>query len=170
MQVTYQLTEEDCRQGLKTIHKTALSRWGSRILIAFEILVVLFWLGLLVVDPNGNAFKNLLPLAVIFIVALAATCFLPYVTRSTLRKHLQHTPSAKVPTTLTVSETGLHFQSDYADSTIVWSAFIRWAEVKSVFGLFTAPKFCIVVPKNAFGAGDVDRFRETLRQHIPGLR
>jgi asparagine N-glycosylation enzyme membrane subunit Stt3 len=167
MQVTYQLTDEDYRQGLQLIRQPAWLRLGFYIVTGFYVLALLLWLAFRIKDPNGNAVKNLQPLVILFAAWIAIFGLRPYMTRRAIRKQLQNTPSAGVPTTLTISETGLHFHSAYADATTSWSSYVKWAEGKTVFALFTGPKFVTIVPKGVFADGDIERFRELVSRSIP---
>jgi hypothetical protein len=167
MQVTYQLTDEDHRQGLRLIRQPAWLRLGFYVVTGFYVLALLLWLAFRIEDPNSNAVKNLQPLVYFFVVWIAICGFGPYMTRRAIRKQLENTPSAGVPTTLTVSETGLQFHSAYTDATTSWSSFIKWAEGNTVFALFTGPKFVTIVPKKVFADGDLERFRALLSRSIP---
>src|SRR5437868_5599091 len=117
MQITYQLADEDYRDGLRTICATSFSKWTPRIAVAFELLIVPTWLTSRWWDGTGNVFSNLTPL-VVFITAFLVLSFLtPRRVLMNVRKQLQQTPAAKAPTTLTVLDSGLHAHSEYTDST-----------------------------------------------------
>jgi YcxB-like protein len=165
IEITYQLTIDEYYRGLRTV-RTKAYVWGVRLIIACAIASIVVELALLVFDKQGRAFSNLLPLAAISVLYLAVFCVLPLVTRSTLRKQMKGTPAALVPLTLRVSDSGLQFHSQYSDSTIAWSSFVRWVETESVFTIFPAPKLCHVVPKRAFSSDELNGFRELLRQKI----
>ena len=166
MQITYQLTDEDYRQGLQMIRQPAWMRLGFYSVTVVYVLAVLVGLAFRIEDPNSNAVKNLQPLVVIFAIWIALIGLRPNRIRRAIRKQLQNTPSAGVPTTLTISETGLQFHSAYTDATQSWSSFIKWAEGNSVFALFTGPKFVTIVPKRGFADGDLERFRDIVNRSI----
>jgi len=163
MQVAYQLTVEDHYRGFKLVR---VRRWRWWLGVVFAVLIVVSWLVLLILEPDRSVTRTLRPLALFCAVLLISACLLPHIVRASIRKQARKTPSAMKQMTLTVSDSGLHFHSDFVDSTIAWSSFIRWREDEAVFVLFTGPRFGIIIPKHAFAAECLAQFRETLKQSI----
>jgi len=73
---------------------------------------------------------------------------------------------AQSPITVDIAESGLRFHSAHADSNVAWSAYVGWAESKSVFVIMPQPRIYVTIPKRAFEDEQVGEFRETLRCNI----
>ena len=167
MQFTYQLTEEDYSQGFKIVCEPAWVRLGFRLGAVLYAAVALLWLGFRIEDPDNRSIQDFQPFIVLLTTWIGVMSVLPYLRRRAMRKQLQRTPSARVPITLTVSDRGLHFHSEYTDSVLSWPSFIKWREGDAIFAFFTGPKVVTIVPKRVFGAGDLEIFRDTVSRSIP---
>ena len=82
------------------------------------------------------------------------------------RTQFRGSPSAQSPITIEASDVGLALHSAYADSKVSWSAYVAWAEGKSVFVILPQPRIYIPIPKRAFHDEQLAEFRETLRRNI----
>jgi hypothetical protein len=82
------------------------------------------------------------------------------------RRQFQNNPTVQSPITLSASEQGLEFHSQHTDARIAWSAYVAWAEAKSVFIIMPQPRIYSTIPKRAFGADQIGEFREMLRDNI----
>ena len=123
MEVTYQLTPEDFRQGIMAHRrKNARSRWGFR--VVFGIVAVMLSMGLimLALRPSSSTFQNVRPMLIVCAVWLAILWFAP---RLSARSQFRGTPAAQGPITLGISEGGLQLRSPHSDSTLQWSADIH---------------------------------------------
>ncbi len=75
--------------------------------------------------------------------------------------------------TIEASDAGLAVHSAYGESKVSWSAYMAWAEVKSVFVILPQPRIYVPIPERAFTAEQLNEFRELLRRNIepqPNLR
>lgn len=118
---------------------------------------------LLILAPHSDAFRNLNPLYILFILWTIIFWASPY---RSARSQFRGSPSAKAHITLDVTDAGLHFRSQHTDSKVGWSAYVKWLEEKAIFALFPNPKVFIVIPKRAFTADQMSEFRELLREHV----
>jgi YcxB-like protein len=164
MEVSYQLTVDDYRQAMKAYRtRTAHLRWILRFGIAFVLLVLSTGVVLLIVAPHSNAFQNLVPLYVLFLIWIVVWWGAPFLSA---RSQFRGSPSVQTPLKLEVTDTGLHFCSQLSDSRVAWATYVRWVEGNAVFVLFSNPKIMVVVPKRAFSFDQVNEFRELLRSKV----
>jgi hypothetical protein len=68
--------------------------------------------------------------------------------------------------TADISEEGVHVVTDFEDTHLKWSALLRFLESDRIFMFFHSELIFSVVPKRAFGAGEIEPFRELLRRKI----
>ena len=164
MEVTYELAVDDFRRAIKAHRaRTPFLRWTVRFGAGFAILVLATGAILFILEPHSAAFHNLIPLYVVFILWILIVWASPYLSA---RSQFRGSPSAKVPITLDVNDSGLQFHSQHGDSKVVWSAYVKWLEERTIFALFPTPKIYIVIPKRAFTVDQVSEFRELLREHV----
>lgn len=164
MEVNYQLTVDDFRRAIKTYRtRTPFLSWTVRVGIGFAILIFATGVTLLILEPHGHAFRNLIPLYIFYTLWTLVFWTSPYLSA---RSQFRGSPSATAPITLDVTDAGLHFRSQHTDSKVDWSAYVKWLEEKTIFALFPTPKIFIVIPKRAFTVDQVSEFRELLRQHV----
>jgi hypothetical protein len=164
MDVNYQITVDDFRQGINAYRKkSTLTRWGFRFVKMFVILLIGTGLALLLFAPHNAALQNSMPLFFLGILWLFVIWVTPYLSA---RSQFRGSPSARGRINLEVSDSGLYFHSEYVDSRLLWPSFVTWVEEKPVFALFTNPKICLLIPKRAFSADQLIEFREMLREKI----
>jgi len=164
LEITYQLTADDYRHGLRAWQTRSPWRlWNYR--LSFAVLVLLFLFGLILLAWNPSLelrYFSLFALG-IPVVGLFSLWGGP---RIHARLQYRRMPSAQAPTTMTVSDSGIHVRSMHYDSRVNWSAYIGWAEGKSVFVLFPQPRIYVPLPKRAFSGEQIEQFREILRRNI----
>jgi hypothetical protein len=164
MEVNYQLTVDDFRRAIKAYRtRTLFLRWTVRIGVGFTILVLATGVILAILAPRSDAFRNLIPMYVVFILWTLLFWGSPYLSA---RSQFRGSRAAKAPITLDITDSGLQFRSQHTDSKVDWSAYVKWLEEKTIFALFPNPKIFIVIPKRAFTVDQVSEFRELLRQHV----
>lgn len=163
MEISYQLTEDDYRQGYKAFRRrTPYSLWLSR--IAYWLLAVVSGVALFVsiFAPDGN-FPNLVLLW--GLVALWSYC-LWIAPRRVARKMIVGSPSASLPHTVEISEGGLHVITSASDSRLSWNLITGWAEVDRVFALLPSPISFLPIPKRAMTHDQQGELRTLLRQKV----
>jgi hypothetical protein len=162
VQVTFQLTAEDYRQGfLAWRDLRPWRRWSIRIFVVFLGLIFLISIVQLLV-ASGN-FVNALPGFVVSVGALVVIFAGPSLTA---RRQFRTTPSAHDPMTIEASDAGLRIHSVHAESQVAWSAYMAWGEYKSVFVILPQPRIYVPIPKRAFTAEQLVEFRELLDRNI----
>jgi hypothetical protein len=164
VEVSYQLTESDYRDALSLYSRSnRLSFWAFRCVVAF--LVILSCSALLgaLLAPKGMVFESFAPSMVLLALLLI---FVPATRWLNARRQFRSAPSAQAPITMTVSDEGVAFRSQYTDSKVAWSLFVRWLDGKSVFALLQSNVVFNVIPKRAFSPDQLAEFREILRRKI----
>jgi hypothetical protein len=167
MQVTYQLTAEDYRQGIQASRKrTAFGRWSYRVLLGIAglaiAMAVVGGFGV-IVSHNSKIASNLVPLFLLAVFWVLAIPGIPYLSA---RSQFNGSPSAKGPITLDVSDEGFRTKTQFSDSNIGWGAIIGFVEMKTIFALFPSPRIFYPVPKRAFTPEQLAEFRQLLEQKI----
>ena len=164
MEVTYQLTVDDYHRAIKAYRtRTAFLRWMFRAGVGVMVLAFSAGILLFVLEPHGNAIKNLLPLLVVCALWSFSLWAAPHLSA---RRQFRGSPSANNPVTLEASDAGLHFRTAHSDSRGDWTAYVRWLEEERVFAVFPNSRIFIAIPKRAFTADQVSEFRELLREKI----
>jgi hypothetical protein len=162
MQITYQLTPEDYRNGLMAWRNLRpWRRWG---MLALAVWMCVIFLGSIV---------QLFAAPVHFVTVLAGIGFSVVVLvliwagpSLSARKQFRNTPTAHSPVTIDASDLGLHIQSVHAESQVAWSAYMAWGEYKSVFVILPQARIYVPIPKRAFTAEQLVEFRELLSRNI----
>jgi hypothetical protein len=164
IEITYQLSEEDFRHGLQAWQtRSSWRKWNYR--IGFGLMAFLFVLGVILIIWRPTIEATYFSW---FLLGLPAVYFLSLWLAPRMQARLQYRrmPSAQVPVTVTISDTGLKSHSQFGDSTIAWSAYIGWAEAESVFVLFPQPRLYVPIPKRALDEAQLLAFREILQQNV----
>lgn len=164
MEISYQLTEDDYRQGFKAFRRrTTYSLWRSRIAFACLFLILAVALLVSIFGPD-RSFPNL---ALLWGLAAFWICCLWYAPRRVARKMITGSPSASLPHTVDMSEDGLHFRTSASESRLMWSLFTGWAEADRVFALFPSPVSFLPIPKRAMTHDQQSELRTLLQQKVP---
>jgi hypothetical protein len=164
MQVTYQLTAEDFRQGILSHYS---KRFIFRMTLSVAVLLIAAETLLWAILPDRRLVLDIFPVAVFAAFCIAFYWLCPYYLA---RKQFTGSPSAKLTINLEASEDRLHFKTEESDSSASWRSFVKWRERKSVFVLFTSPVVFFVFPKRAFTAEQIEEFREMLKRNIPAKK
>ena len=164
MEISYQLTEDDYRQGYKAFRRRrAFSLWATRIgsVLFFLALVEALYVS---ISGVGREFPTL---ALLWsLVAFWAYC-LWYAPRYVARKMIKGSPGASLPHTAQISEDGLYFRTSEGESRLTWNLLIGWVEVERVFALFLSPITFFPIPKRAVTGQQQDELRSLFKTKIP---
>jgi YcxB-like protein len=163
MEITYQLTEDDYRQGYKAYkRRTKFSLWISHLSYLVFVLVLAVTLFVLIVGPD-RSFSTLFPL--LFFVAFWMWCiwYAPY---RVARKMIKGSPGAALPHTAEFSADGLHFRTTAGESRLNWNLFTGWSEADRVFALFPSPVTFVPIPKRAMTAAQQEELRSLMRSKL----
>jgi hypothetical protein len=162
VQVTFQLTAEDYRQGLLAWRNLRTwRRWSIRAFAIFLGLILLISIAQLFVA--SASFVSALPGLVFSVGALILIWATPSLSA---HRQFRNTPSAHDPMTMDASDAGLEIHSVHADSKVAWSAYMEWGEHKAVFVILPQPRIYVPIPKRAFTDEQLNEFRELLRRNI----
>lgn len=163
MEISYQLTTDDYRQGFKAFRtKTTIWRWayhfiyaGFFIALAAALLLLLF----------GS--KRSLPFVFPLLGGAAFWAWwLWYFPYHVANKMIYGSPTASLPHTVAISESGLHTRTSATEGRLAWDAFIGWEEAERVFALFPSPISFFPIPKRAMTGEQQNEFRTLLRSKI----
>jgi len=161
MEISYQLTEDDYRQGYKAFRRRKkFSLWANRIGWLCLILVLAIALFESIFGPD-RSFPNL---ALLWGLVAFWTYCLWYAPRYVARKMIRGSPSASLPHTADMSEDGLHFRTSASESRLTWNLIIGWAEADRVFALFLSPLSFLPIPKRAMTDQQQSEFRTLLQE------
>lgn len=167
MEIAYQLTEDDYRQGYKAFRKrTKRSLWLKRLSDGVFLLVLAATVLILVVGPD-RSFSTLAPL--LFFLAFWIYCIW-YGPRYVARKMIRGSPSAYLPHATDISETELKFRTSASDARLGWELIIGWAEVDRVFALFPSPVSFLPIPKRAMTQEQQNELRALLQTKFSALK
>ena len=161
---TFQLTAADYYHGLLVWRGL---RWWRRWLIrcAYVVVALTIPVAILLVclRPNLESFKSsgeILGFAAVWFGFMLGG---PWISS---KRQFAGTPSAQSPMTVEASDDGMEVQTAHANSKLSWSAYIAWAEGKSVFVVLPQPRIYIPIPKRALSNEQIDQFREILRRNV----
>lgn len=162
MQVTFQLTPDDYRDGLLAWRNLkSWRRCGIRAAgVFFGLGLAVFVLQLFISSATVVSVAPGLVISAGFLVLIWAGPSL------SARRQFRNTPTAHTPITIDASDAGLHIQSAHADSTVSWSAYVAWGEYKSVFVVLPQPRIYVPIPKRAFREEEIVEFRRILSCNV----
>jgi hypothetical protein len=167
MKITYHITREDFIDAQKLHRSKSPSAFVRAIVLIGKILVgasVLVLIVLAAVDRDRKLWSNLAPLIILLALwSLALLVWVPFNWRRCYAKdrRLQHEFTANI------SEDGVHLQSSDFDANLKWSLYLRFLESDRVFLLYQTNRMFNLLPKAAFGPGEIDEFRELARRNLP---
>ncbi len=163
MEISYQLTEDDYRQGYKAFRRRkAFSLWATRIGYMCLFLVLATALFESIFGPD-RSFANL---ALLWGLAAFWSYCLWYAPRYAARRMIKGSPSASLPHTMDISEDGLHSRTSAGESRLGWNLFIGWVEVDRVFALFPSPLTFFPIPKRAMSSEQQEVLRSILQKKV----
>lgn len=164
LEITYHLTQDDYRHGWMTWRTgTSWRKWNYRVSVA--VMIVLFLAGILLYFRGPTLESKYFS---IFALGMPAVwfLFLWLAPRIQARRQYRRMPAAQASTTLMISDSEMHVQSQHYDSRVRWSAYVGWAEGEAVFVLFPQPRVYVPIPKRAFSSEQIGQFREILQRNV----
>jgi hypothetical protein len=164
MEISYQLTEDDYRQGYKAFRRRkAFSLWINR--VGWALLFIALAEAMYVSIFASNI--GLSTLAPVWGLIAFWTYCLWYAPRFVARKTIKGSPSASLPHTAQISDDGLYFRTSASESRLTWNLIIGWVEVERVFALFPSPLTCFPIPNRAMTDQQQEELRAILKNKIP---
>lgn len=164
MEISYQLTTDDYRQGFKAFRgRSTLSRWSFRFGYFCFFVVVAAALLLTIFAREGGS-PGVFPL---WLLAAFWGWYLWYCPYHVAKKMMKDSPIAAVPHTIEISEAGLHSRTSISDSRYAWDLIVGWAEADRVFALFPSSISFFPIPKRAMTDQQQSEFRSLLASKVP---
>jgi YcxB-like protein len=163
MEISYQLTVEDYRQGFIACRKrTSFSRWLRRFAylclgVSVVFLIVLLGFG------ERKTFGFMAPLYLLVLLWIYILWFNPYLVS---RKLMRGSPTAQAIHTVDFSEAGIHSRNSLSETTLEWGSLVDWKEARGVFALFLSPISFFPVPKRAMTETQLEEFRNLLAAKV----
>jgi hypothetical protein len=165
MQISYELTEQDFRDGFRAyFNSRGVFRWARRLVfVAILLIALLLALGAATGNFNRLFLQTLAPAVIVLGIWIAVLWLSPWLGA---RRQFRNQPAAQGTKTLTVSDSGLEWQGTTGKSEAYWITFVRWTESESLLLLFPSPAFFYMLPKRAFAPGQLSEFRQMLVEKI----
>ena len=164
MEISYQLTTDDYRQGFKAFRgRTTFSRWSFRFGYLCFFVVVAAALLLTIFGPDKSS-ASMFPL---WILAAFWGWYLWYCPYQVAKKIMKGNPITSVPHTIEISETGFHSRTSISDSRYSWDLIVGWAEADRVFALFPSSISFFPIPKRALTGEQQAELRSLLASKVP---
>ncbi len=164
MEISYQLTADDYRQGFKAFRRRTTFARLSNIFGYVCFFVVLAAALLLSILGPDHTTANLFPL---WVLAAFWAWYLWYCPYHVAKKLLKGSPAAAVPHTLEISDSGVHSRSPISESRFSWDLIVGWAEAERVFALFPSPISFIPIAKRAMSEQQQNELRSLLASKFP---
>ena len=143
MEISYQLTKDDYRQGFKAFRKrTTFSRWTNLIAVA-AFFVTLASAVLLSFFGRDKSFPNLFPLWVILAFWAWFVWGCPYYVAN---KMIRGSSNASLPHKVNISESGLYSLTLVAETRFTWDLIVGWVEAERVFACSPRPSRIFLSP------------------------
>lgn len=166
MEISYQLTEDDYRQGFKAFRRrTRYSLWANR--FAYACFTLVLGGALLLTSFGNESLPRLVPLWALVVFWAWFIWYCPY---HLAKKMIKGSPGAVAPHTVDLSEAGFHSRTSISESQINWELFVGWGEVERVFALFPSPLSFFPIPKRSMTAEQQNELRSLLQDKIPRKR
>jgi hypothetical protein len=163
MEISYQLTEDDYRQGYKAFRRRKKS---SLWLYRFGWFSLICVLAAALFESTYGPDRTFPTLALLWgLVAFWIYC-LWYAPRRVARKMISGSPGASLPHTADISEDGLYIRTSAGESRLTWILITGWAEADRVFALFPSPFSFFPIPKRAITDQQQGEFRTLLRNQV----
>ena len=161
MRITYRVSEEDYLEAhnLYVANEKWLRRWSRRLLP---------WEGGIFAATGFTSFfltnDRFVPG---FLCLMGVYCiYCGFALRRLFRKRYRTDKRFKHDFTSDLSDEGIHIVTPFEESQMKWSSIVRYLESENIFMLFYAALIFTVIPKRAFAPGEVEMFREYLRNHV----
>jgi hypothetical protein len=163
MQIDYELTLRDFIDAF-TAHRyrTVSRKWLTRLFMSITLLLAVLLLIGVLVKPNPQDTKILMPYFVFVFLWIGAMLVLP---RWSARRQFLKQPGAHGPRTVLLDATGVHWRWNGGSSDIDWKNYIRAVEGKSQFLLYTSPACFNIIPKRALSSEGLIELRHMLNQN-----
>jgi hypothetical protein len=164
MQIDYELRQDDFIESF-AVHRNRniVSKWLTRMLMSFVIVVVLILALPLIVRPDAQETKSLLPFFGLVLMWVALLWGHP---RWSARRQFLKQPGAHGQRTVLLDDSGVHWRWNGGSSDIAWKNFVRSLEGKRQFLLYTSPACFNIIPKRVLTPEELLELRALLKRNI----
>jgi hypothetical protein len=164
MQIDYELTQRDFTDSFAAHrNRNIFSKWLTRLFMSFTIVLAAILVFGLIVKPNGQDAKTLMPYFVLAFLWIGITRVLP---RWSALKQFSKQPGAQGPRTVLMDATGVHWRWNGGSSDVAWKNYVRALEGKNTFLLYTSPVCFNIIPKRFLTPEGLLELRALLKQNI----
>jgi hypothetical protein len=164
MQIDYELRQDDFIESF-VVHRNRniFSKWLIRLLKSFAIVVALILALTLIVRPNAEETKSLIPFFGLILMWAALLWGHP---RWSARRQFLKQPGAHGQRTVLLDDSGVHWRWNGGSSDIAWRNFVRSLEGKRQFLLYTSPACFNIIPKRVLTPEGLLELRALLKRNI----
>ena len=164
MQIDYELKQSDFIDSFAAHRsRNIFSKWLIRLLMSFAIIVAVFLAFGLIVRPNAQDTKNLMPFFGLILMWVGVLWGLP---RWSARRQFLKQPGAQGQRSVLMDDSGIHWRWNGGSSDIAWKNYVRSLEGKKQFLLYTSPACFNIIPKRALAPERLLELRTLLKQYI----
>jgi hypothetical protein len=164
MQIDYELRQDDFIDSFAAHRsRNIFSKWLVRLLMSFAIFVALILAFGLIVKPNSQDTKNLMPFFGLILLWVGVLWGLP---KWNARKQFLKQPGAQGRRSALIDDAGIHWRWNGGSSDIAWKNYVRSLEGKKQFLVYTSPACFNIIPKRALTPEKLIELRDLLKQNI----
>lgn len=164
MQIDYELRQDDFIDSFAAHRsRNIFSKWLVRLLMSFAIFVALILAFGLIVKPNSQDTKNLMPFFGLILLWVGVLWGLP---KWNARKQFLKQPGAQGRRSVLIDDAGIHWRWNGGSSDIAWKNYVRSLEGKKQFLVYTSPACFNIIPKRALTPEKLIELRDLLKQNI----
>jgi hypothetical protein len=168
VQIDYELTQRDFIDSFAAHrNRNVFSKWLIRLFITIAITFAAILAFGLIVKPNAQDAKNLMPFFVLTFLWIGVLRVLP---RWNARKQFLKQPGAQGPRTALIDASGIHWRWNGGSSDIAWKNYVRALEGKDQFLLYTSPACFNIIPKRVLTQERLLELQGLLKQNISDCR
>jgi hypothetical protein len=117
----------------------------------------------LIVKPNAQATRNLIPLFLLIFLWIGLLWILP---KWQARRQFLKQPGARGGRTVLIDAEGVHWRWNGGSSDVAWKNYIRGLEGKDQFLLYTSPACFNIIPKRVLTQEGVLELQGLLKKNI----
>jgi len=164
MQIDFELRQDDFVESFAAHrNRNIFRKWLIRLLMSFAIVVALILALTLIVRPNAEGTKSLIPFFGLILMWVALLWGLPW---WSARKQFLKQPGAQGQRTVSIDDSGIHWRWNGGSSDIAWKNYVRSLEGKKQFLLYTSPACFNIIPKRALTPDGLIELRALLKHNI----
>jgi hypothetical protein len=161
MEVTYQLTQRDFFDSFVAHrNRSALMKWSMR--VSVTLVLVLAGAGLILAATNRRSLSDFIPLFVLAILWAVVLWACPWWAARQFTKR----PAVQGPRTVVLDAQGVHSKWNGGTADLEWRNFIRCAESRNQFLLYTSSVSFSILPKRSLTPEQISQLRELLAQNM----